>query len=925
MAIFSFELPACSCMELTATEIQSTSDFIHSTFILPFSRSFHSVPYAPIPLNFPVIGCPSIKLSSQTEHQMATERKASTQPGISGPRTRQEFYSQLEAVSWSTDGSHVLDYLRNTSLPEKQASDPTLVLFLLECSERKGRPETADTIIGHALSMNASLADEVGGDDRDTLLHSAATKNNAAAAQILLKHTTRSNIKNRIGRTALHAAAAVGGLAVVQVLSDYAHRPISARDGAFLTPLAFAYTSRNTEAARHLPITWASLLLDRDYNGHSPLHVSAMYGHLDVATALLGSTDMLEQQSWSIPMAQQAAQKAVKSTIEWRTREGHTPLWLACSAGHPKMVNFLLSHGADSGAVSNRDETCLCAAVISRRLDVIRRLLKDTAVLEKIHDTSGCGQSVLSLACKNADRDMVDLLLSAGAYCATEDGDHSTPISDAIGCADDFTLELLLKSESFKANASRALFLTDECGEKKTTIFHVALQCDNIKGIKMLLEHGVEPTCRDYTGRTVLHEACFLGNYSAAKLLLGEAKARQESLVDQDGRTALHLASFGGADDRDDLGLANGSTAHKPSTASSQSCSPHQKIMKKLIQKGASIHLHDYRGDSVLHLAVKQGHSQRAAILLRAMDAEHDYSSLSEPNNERKTPLICALEKRDRTTAELIAQKMHIVRFPDSSTRDQLLMWLLTAEKADNLVVSLLCKESCARVRIPSDVPSAGAGVLEWAAFAGSVAIVWHALWALSRANCADPWEILDDASEFAARECERYTSRSFDGDIGDAPNAGDNTEATSTTEMMAKSRETYNDILRLLANPPGTTCIGAQQTSSWSPSDPSDRSLADPSDRSPSDPADGPRDPPTDKYMAQLLEVYVDAVNPDERSIADTIYSDGSFSISSQKQPHRRPLDAQSDHSAQGRTRSGLDIEPNFRWVHLPANNVAK
>ena len=64
---------------------------------------------------------------------------------------------------------------------------------------------------------------------------------------------------------------------------------------------------------------------------------------------------------------------------------------------------------------------------------------------------------------------------------------------------------------------------------------------------KLLLEHGAEPTVRDYsTGWTPLHLACKSGRVHTVELLLDCLERDEALLRDGEGRTALELACSSG-------------------------------------------------------------------------------------------------------------------------------------------------------------------------------------------------------------------------------------------------------------------------------------------------------------------------------------------------------------------------------------------
>jgi ankyrin repeat protein len=149
---------------------------------------------------------------------------------------------------------------------------------------------------------------------------------------------------------------------------------------------------------------------DMEDHGVTPLHVSLIHEHYDVAKLLL--------------------QKGAR--VDTTTNNGWTPLHVASSMGCNDMVQHLLEeYNADCTARDSRGWTPLFVAIHRGHMDVIRTLLLSSSSLQQqpklfqeqessLHSVSlgneidFCGQTLLMTACLGGHVNVVELLLTMG-------------------------------------------------------------------------------------------------------------------------------------------------------------------------------------------------------------------------------------------------------------------------------------------------------------------------------------------------------------------------------------------------------------------------------------------------------------------------------------------------------------------------------
>jgi ankyrin repeat protein len=158
----------------------------------------------------------------------------------------------------------------------------------------------------------------------------ASTKN---IVDILVSYGADVNSKEpRTNITALHRAADKNNAEVIAALIDQG-ADINAPAGPAgqgLTPLAWA-TQRNHLKAMAMLISKGAKVDATDSLDETPLHHAARNGYCEAAQLLLNS----------------------KADIASKNRYGLTPLFLAITRSHGKMICLLVEHGASLGEISH--------------------------------------------------------------------------------------------------------------------------------------------------------------------------------------------------------------------------------------------------------------------------------------------------------------------------------------------------------------------------------------------------------------------------------------------------------------------------------------------------------------------------------------------------------------------------------------------
>lgn len=117
------------------------------------------------------------------------------------------------------------------------------------------------------------------------------------------------------------------------------------------------------------------------------------------------------------------------AALESRTREEETPLFSACARNKDtKVVDFLISKGADINAKNIYGQSPLMAAIWDKRYNIAKQLLKAGAGVQA---KNKWGETALHFACAHGNVEMVELLLKAGADAYAEEITGIRPIDVA--------------------------------------------------------------------------------------------------------------------------------------------------------------------------------------------------------------------------------------------------------------------------------------------------------------------------------------------------------------------------------------------------------------------------------------------------------------------------------------------------------------
>lgn len=235
------------------------------------------------------------------------------------------------------------------------------------------------------------------------------------------------------------------------------------------------------------------------------------------------------------------------------TKNGYTPFFLACLAGHRETAEYLMS--ASEGKIPDvairpdkKGKTPLMKAAAKNHLTIMEMLLKRNDVKEVIDAGDKVfGMTALHKATQNVHTEAVKLLLESGASCNINNQDGLTPI---MVCCHNWSAK---RSERYSDTISLLLKHYRPNLAESTEILNTATVCGSVPVIQSMLALGADPNRRDEHGWSAVELARHYNQNAALEVLQAAkfkgfkapsrfvASVHKDVLISEDGMELQHF------------------------------------------------------------------------------------------------------------------------------------------------------------------------------------------------------------------------------------------------------------------------------------------------------------------------------------------------------------------------------------------------
>ncbi|CAK9033146.1 unnamed protein product [Durusdinium trenchii] len=251
----------------------------------------------------------------------------------------------------------------------------------------------------------------------------------------------------------------------------------------------------NPNLAPHLP----RFVRRNRHAGISALQLAAQAGHLECARILIDAGAIINRENWL----------------------GETPLHLCCKLGHWEVAELLVEAKASADTADLRGTTPIETACTNGFDNIVRVLLH-----------AGATKPPLSLACQQANGEVVQLLIGARADKSEEDRDGKTPLLVATSQGHVEVVKVLINAGVCK----------DKVDRHGRSPLWMAADHDKLEVARFLIKAGVQKDQIDAHGRSPLWIAANHGNVEIVELLI---KARADKgKLDREGKSPLSIAKY---------------------------------------------------------------------------------------------------------------------------------------------------------------------------------------------------------------------------------------------------------------------------------------------------------------------------------------------------------------------------------------------
>jgi len=422
-----------------------------------------------------------------------------------------------------------------------------------------------------ALLRNSALTNQIN-KKGDTPLYEAVRSGNSDIVQILLNNNAEPDVCNKDGDTPLHVACQVNNLTAVSHIMDR-NTYMGSRNKNDDSPLDCAIRGGHTTLVKYILKAAKASAVDRNANGHTPVHLAAEIGDVLMLDYLL----------------------QVMPEVNVSTDGGDTPLHIASLHGHTDGVAFLLKRGADSNSANKHGNTALHLASVRGHINAMKTLLESNA---QVNARNKSGDTPLHLVCLQGQANAARCLVQHNADVDEKNREKNTPLHLAAIKGEIGVIESLIESNC-------DVNLTDKHGN---TILHQCARNGKIDVVELLVDTGrCNVDAKNSVGETPLIAATKSGFADIVECLVGGGA--DVNFPTEEGDVPIQLAIRNGDVDVVTRLLRLGADVNVPNSNGNTALHTavfrdNELLIRQLVQNGADRSIKNWSGCTPFDLAV---------------------------------------------------------------------------------------------------------------------------------------------------------------------------------------------------------------------------------------------------------------------------------------------------------------------------------
>lgn len=212
--------------------------------------------------------------------------------------------------------------------------------------------------------------------------------------------------------------------------------------------------------------------------------------------------------------------------------DGMTALHWAATLGNYEILTVLLKSGADPNLADDEGYTALMQAAAKGFKSCVMALVENEKI--NVNQTNKSGYHALLLACGGeGDLEIVKILLNLGSDTGVSDEVGDTALIHAAARGYVTCVRALVEVEKINVNQ------TNKLGQPALLL--ACVEEGNKDVVKVLLDHGADPSIADNDGDTALMQAAANGYTNCVKALMASGRV-DINQINKRGRHALFMA-----------------------------------------------------------------------------------------------------------------------------------------------------------------------------------------------------------------------------------------------------------------------------------------------------------------------------------------------------------------------------------------------